>query len=594
MQHTSRPGHVDGRRVQVYAPAIRPGFTAWVTAFDYGDGSIGVSFKETTRAANPHYEKPTLEMGEAAGSPVSYGAIDFASPDLVHERVYLRTQDGETYEETGRSPLDLGAFTNLGFPDGRIVGLEVRRTNATRTGWADEIDVRESSDGGSTWTRRPPLLRGTSPYLWRTRRLSDGMHIVLASFYGTPWGADQERPTRNTMFPGETYLGKIQTFFLTTRDGREFSEPHYVLPGVGAHEYDVAERDDGSLLFVAGDVQATPVARQIVRRTPDGYINGSLLSIERGAPPHPASDPQGGFVPETIVRARSGILVGARRNKPYSVSNDDGMNWTPVEDLPPSLYQPFMIALPNGRIANFGHVGGDSPFGHEDMTIGVDLFDVQDVLPPVSTLTLRRVMSEDRDQYLNAFEARLARGSVPVSDAEIVFRFVEVWNDDGSYTTTPQKDAPLQLTARTDADGIARIAVSAFDGRGDINLYYSVDAVHVPEIGPPVLGPTMVTIALTPRRGDDQPHAAYLMEGTLYVAERLERAHPGLIELLRARAGGTDDLVPVEELPPGALEDLAAAGVVEQSTGVWRWLASVHAPQPLAGVTQMPHDDQYA
>ena len=246
MRHTSRSGHVDARRVQVYVPAVRPGFTAWVTAFDYGDGSVGVSFKETIQAENPHYEKPTLEMGEAAGTPVSYGAIDFASPHLVHERVYLRTRDGETYEETGRSPLDQGAFTNLGFPDGRIVGLEVRRANAARTGWADEIDVRESSDGGTTWTSRPPILRGTSPYLWRTRRLSDGTHIILASFYGTPWGADQERPTRNTMFPGETYLGKIQTFFLTTRDGREFSEPHYVLPGVGAHEYDVVERGDGS------------------------------------------------------------------------------------------------------------------------------------------------------------------------------------------------------------------------------------------------------------------------------------------------------------------------------------------------------------
>ncbi|MBN9190602.1 MAG: hypothetical protein J0I62_19220, partial [Microbacterium sp.] len=419
MRHTSRSGHVDARRVQVYVPAVRPGFTAWVTAFDYGDGSVGVSFKETIQAENPHYEKPTLEMGEAAGTPVSYGAIDFASPHLVHERVYLRTRDGETYEETGRSPLDQGAFTNLGFPDGRIVGLEVRRANAARTGWADEIDVRESSDGGTTWTSRPPILRGTSPYLWRTRRLSDGTHIILASFYGTPWGADQERPTRNTMFPGETYLGKIQTFFLTTRDGREFSEPHYVLPGVGAHEYDVVERGDGSLLFVAGDVQATPVARQLVRHTPDGYVNGSLLSIERGAPPDPESDPQGGFVPETIVRTRSGVLVGARRNKPYSVSNDDGMNWTPVDGLPPSLYQPYMLVLPNGSVANFGHAGGDSPFGHEDMTIGVDLFDIEDALPPAPALTLRRRMADDRSQYLNAFEARLVRGSEPVADAEV-------------------------------------------------------------------------------------------------------------------------------------------------------------------------------
>ena len=143
-----RPAHAE--RVEVYAPEVRPGFTAWVTAFEYGDGSIGVSFKETIQATNPDYEKPTLEMGEAAGSPVSYGAIDFASPDLVSERVYLRTTDGVTYTETGRCRIEDGAFTNFGFPDGRIIGLEVRRVNETRTGWSDYIDVRESTDGGST------------------------------------------------------------------------------------------------------------------------------------------------------------------------------------------------------------------------------------------------------------------------------------------------------------------------------------------------------------------------------------------------------------------------------------------------------------
>ena len=33
-----------------YAPEKRPGFVAWVTAFPYGDGSIGISFDETLEA----------------------------------------------------------------------------------------------------------------------------------------------------------------------------------------------------------------------------------------------------------------------------------------------------------------------------------------------------------------------------------------------------------------------------------------------------------------------------------------------------------------------------------------------------------------
>lgn len=583
-------------RIEVYAPAVRPGFTAWVTAFDYGDGSIGVSFKETLQAPNPDYEKPTLEMGEAAGSPVSYGAIDFASPDLIQERVYLRTTDGVTYTETGRCRIEDGAFTNVGFPDGRIIGLEVRRTNETRTGWCDYIDVRESTDGGATWTTHPPLLEGTSCYVWRARRLSDGTIIVLASLYGTPWGIDQPRTTRNTMFPGETYLNKIQTFFVTSSDGREYSEPHYVLPGVGAHEYDVVERSDGSLLFIAGDVQATPVARQIVNRRSDGYINGSLLSIELGAPADAVANPQGGYVPETVVRTAGDLLVGARRNKPYSVSNDDGMNWIPVDGLPPSLYQPFMITLPDGRIANYGHVGGDSPFGHEDMTIGVDIFEVDDTLPASPKLTLRRLKNEAEDQYVNAFEARLTSGGLPVEGAPLLFRFVEIWNEDGSYTTTPQENAPLQKPARTDADGRAVVQVPEFDGIGDINLYYNADVVYLPgpqDPGIPVKGPTMVTIALTPRRNDAQPHEAYFMEGTLYIAQRLESDIPGLTNTLREHISKTDPTVRDAALPAGALERLAAAGVIRRDGAGWRWIHTVHARGPLADVKEMPLDDQY-
>ena len=113
---------------------------------------------------------------------------------------------------------------------------------------------------------RARLLEGCAVYLWRLRRLRDGSLLVLASFYGTPWGIGCERATRNTMLPGETYLNKIQTFFLHSTDGRSFSGPHYVLPGTGAHEYDAAELSDGRLLFVAGDVQgaAQPSSRRAV------------------------------------------------------------------------------------------------------------------------------------------------------------------------------------------------------------------------------------------------------------------------------------------------------------------------------------------
>ncbi len=589
-----RPSHA--QRLEVYAPDVRPGFTAWVTAFEYGDGSIGVSFKETKQAPNPHYEKAPVELVEAASLPVSYGAIYLASPTLVSERVYLRTTDGVHYTETGRCRIEDGAFTNIGFPDGRIIGLEVRKVNQDRTSGGDYIDVRESTDGGTTWEVLPPLLPGTNCYVWRTRRLKDGTAIVLASLYGTPWGGNHERPTRNSMFPGETYLSKIQTFFLTTTDGREYSGPHYVLPGIGAHEYDVVERPDGSLLFIAGDVQATPVARQVVERRDGRWINGSLLSIEIGSPPDPSGNPQGGWVPETVVARSDGLLVGARRNKHYSVSNDDGRNWLPVEGLPPSLYQPYLIELPDGRIANYGHVGSDAPFGHQDMTIGVDIFEIDNTLPASPKLTLERLFDEEGRQYVNRFASRLTVGGEPLAGAELTFRFVEVWNPDGSYTTVPQEEAPLQLTAITDADGVAEIHAAAFDDRADINLYYNIDVIHRPREGEPgiaVAGPLRVTIALTPRRGDDQPYEAYFMEGTLYVSDRLEAAFPGLIAALNAQAPVDSPAVDPASLPPGALERLVAAHVVAPDGPGWRWIHTVHARHPLVAARPMPHDDQY-
>ena len=69
------------------------------------------------------------------------------------------------------------------------------------------------------------------------------------------------------MLPGETYLNKIQTFLLHSRDGVRYSGPHYVLPGTGAHEYDMAELSDGTLLLLAGKPLPRPDSWSAVRGT---------------------------------------------------------------------------------------------------------------------------------------------------------------------------------------------------------------------------------------------------------------------------------------------------------------------------------------
>jgi len=578
----------DACRRVLYEPAGDNGFVGWVTGFDYADGRVGLSFKEVRPGRDPHFRPPKLEMGEAVGAPVSYCAVECGSGDTVAERVYLISEDsGKTWRETGRCPLDNGSFANVGFPDGRIVGLDVGRINEERTGWCDYIAVRESLDGGTTWRETERLLEGCAVYLWRLRRLKDGSFLVLASLYGTPWGPGRARMTRNTMLPDETYLSKIQTFFLHSSDGRSFSGPHYVLPGIGAHEYDALELENGELLFLAGDVQATPAGRQLVRREGEHFLNGPMLPIRRGAPSDPQRNPQGGFIPETAAALPGDLLVGARRNKPYSVSRDLGANWYELPDLPVSLYQPYLMRLPDGRIANFGHQGGDDPVGKSRMFIGADFFRVTGSPPQACSLLLEREMDAEKTQYRNAYTARLTCAGKPLAAETVTFRFTPYWNEDGTVCTDPQERAPIRITALTGEDGTARAEVREYDAVRDIHFSYNVDAVFCPEGGAyePCRSPLMSVAAMTPRRRCARPYEAYFAEGVLFVSEELAARCPGIFEALRAQLGRTKP----EGLDENLARELRRLGILDADG---RFAFRVHA-HGLEDVLPMGPGDWY-
>jgi hypothetical protein len=569
------------RRI-LYTPKVRPGFVAWTTCFEYGDGRIGLSFKETLRETDPNYIPPKLEMGEAVGAPVSYCSVECGSEQERSFRVYMASEDnGKTFTETGRCPLEEGSFCNMGFPDGRILGYDVPRINAARTGWFDGIKVRQSTDGGSTWRETGTLLEGSAPYLWRARRLRDGTLLLLLSLYGTPWGEGRERTTRNTMLPGETYINKIQTCFLASKDGVHFTGPHYVLPGIGAHEYDVCECPDGRLLFLAGDVQATPVGRQFVERSGEGYLNGTLYGMRRGAPADPKKDPMGGFVPESLVMRGDGLIIGSRRNKPYSCSADYGENWYEVDGLPASLYQPFLLAARDGTILNFGHKGGDMALGQEDMVIGVDRFRVESRMPHACALTLSREMDAGKTHYINAFSAVLSANGQPVSGQKVLFRAHPVWNADGSFSTISQSEASLQLEAVTDENGVARMAFPVFDNRPDIHFYYNIDVVFRPKQGAgfaPCDGPMMCVSGITPHRRERWPYDAYLAEGKVFLSPALQRDIPDAIRQINAL--GSRRPVQKGELSDALLNRLVKAHLLNETPEGYEWYPCVHPKDP--------------
>ncbi len=578
-----------------YRPARQPGFVAWAGVFTYEDGTVGVSFDEITPEPDPAFTPPKLEYAEAAGVPVSYCSVEAGDARQRPWRVYLRTADGVHFTRTGRCPRAQGGLCGAGFANGRIVSYDVPRRNAAGTGWCDFIAVRQSTDGGNTFTEAARLLEGCAPYLWRVRRLPDGRVILLASLYGTPWGPGLPRPTRNTQLPGETYTGKIQTFFMISGDGVHFDGPHYILPGIGAHEYDVAPLPGGRLLFVAGDVQGTPAGRQIVSPAAGGgWVNGPLLPIGQGAPADPAADPQGGFVPETIAwDARQGCLVGYRRNRCLSISNDEGANWVPV--APPSgaqpLYQPVLTALPDGALLLAGHVGGDTAFGQGTPTIvcwRMEM-DCAGALPAPTALSLQRLA--EGGGYRNAFRAVLRSGGRPLAGRPVEFRFTPYWRADGTVNTTPQDSAPYRVQAVTGADGAAVGRAPWFDGVGDIHLAYNADAVFPGAPDARACGsPLMTVLALTPRRACEYPYDAYFAGGVLYLSPAFLADYPGAAALLQGALGQSG---PPAALPAAALARLAACGVVHRTPEGWRWIASVHAPRALDGVQPMAQGDWY-
>ena len=88
----SIPWRGDFEQKLVYAPEKRPGFVAWVTAFPYGDGSIGISFDDPLEAETPDFiarAPPAATVHRAALSSVSEPSIrisSFKSPAALSSR----------------------------------------------------------------------------------------------------------------------------------------------------------------------------------------------------------------------------------------------------------------------------------------------------------------------------------------------------------------------------------------------------------------------------------------------------------------------------------------------------------------------------
>ena len=466
----------DVRVSDAYRAAVRPEHACWVTLWQDTKGAVYLSFVDTRRAPNPTWQPVPLYYWEAMGYPNTYHtSLCNASKHIVYELVVMTSTDSAaSWVETGRSvnthSWPYGCWASL--DGGRtIIRIECNDYTAFRPGEKQQAVTLISRDGGKSWARRSTVIEGYATEPYRLKILRDGTLALLCNYwasYGTP---DRELPTRHTKRP---YVRQenAAAFFLSNNDGKSWSGPVPVLPGVLAWEPDFVELPSGDLLILNSTVQGGPQVRQYVRRVNQSFVPGPVYDVISGR------------VPECLVYTKSGLIVGAVRGGDYTCSNDDGATWYEIEGLPPCGYQPSITELRDGRLLCVWHGGGgDEPFGEKDLWVGTTTFRLEANLPEPTRLTLTRQMPRSQTKYINSYVAALTAGSRPLAGKTIDFS-VSIRYAAG------YEQFPLKLTAVTDDRGRARLDLEPyFVNETNIHQSYEVNASFTPEEGDVLLSP---------------------------------------------------------------------------------------------------------
>ena len=534
----------DFEEIPVYYPEVRPGYAGWANLFEFGNGDLGCTFNEIRRAKNPDFRPMSLEWYAAMNLPYQFGgSLADGNPDFVAEYVCLKSEDeGRTWTETGRSITHTRHYWYVGFPDGRLV----RIFGMGHMGWPGDdrywTVAEESRDGGTTWNEIARFLEGKCINMLKVKRLSDNS-IVMAGPIKLGFGSGRSKRSRHMILPGQIH--RVDGAFLVSRDGgHTWDGPHYVFPGVHADEFDFVELPGGDLLFINSQVQEGRAVRQIVRKTPTGWVNEPMMEIHRGATPNPL-DWDSSFVPETVCITPDGLLVGALRCRPFACSNDLGENWYEIDGLPPSRYQPMMLCLPDGRCINVGHTGHDHHFGEIDMVLSLYSFRLDVSLPNPTALTLDRVMRPDGNRFINAYDATLTSAGRPLPDREIELRVTHHWTAEGRVNPLDVRDSTDVRTGVTDENGVARFVLSDMDAHADVHHTYHVAASFSPAPGDdcaPCLGPKRREYTLTSLRNCPTACPVYTVHGWIMISPETAERFPELadtVEKLDKHAPGT-------------------------------------------------------
>lgn len=481
----------------IYHSPENPGYAAWVQLWPDGDRLMIKFLERRHPPAGVTLSRPPLDVHqwEAIGLPAKY---DFAA--LVNQVIYMVSKDGAaTWHEDFRGPAsesnlgnDSVGLSPVALPDGRLLDLT----------WGMPGYLRQSTDGGRNW--RPlreimdPAYYDVSPFSMRLLR--DGKTLVIFCPYAHAWGPGKEFPGRLHSKPGVKGAWQAALFFSTDM-GKTLTGPIPIYPGVPVTETDFCQLPSGDLLFIhAGLFDGGKAHRQLIRKSRDGWVPEEMQEVDSRAP-------------ETFVRTSEGYLVGASRNAPYVWSEDDGLTWQPVEDIPGGQYQPRAMLLKDNRVLFVWHKGGDLPYGQADMYIGQHTFKLKVDQPRTrSRLTLSRVYDAKLGKYVCAFDALLTTiEGKPIEGKTIEFSIVA--RDAPGYAPfgggMPWVHGAKQIVT-TDAAGIARVSYPEQQAITNIHQTYQIAARFDPDHSDPQYLPsTSLTVeyyAVTPSAHTQDRH----------------------------------------------------------------------------------------
>lgn len=459
---------VDFQSRVVYRAEQEPHYAAWVSFFPGEKGQWYIGCEEVSLPDEP-LPQASPEHWYGMALPVGYDKSQYRMEAVLLES----TDDMQTWNAISREPYrhqhSVHQFGSARTKDGRFLRFNWACYDLDPDTKTNDI-LRISTDDGRTWQPAKPFVPDRFAYYpHRLRTLRDGT-LVLCLPMGPRWGPDDEYPVRSATKLNVNNDMRM-TLYFSFDDGRTWDGPLPILDGQNVSETDFVELPDGNLLVLNNSIFAKP-GRQFVYRDEKRFVPGPLEFVRSGT------------VPETVCLVEDRLLVGCMRPGAYFWSDDLGETWSPLSGVAGNgeVYQPWIYALPDGRIVCAGHFGSDDPIG-EGRTHANDIYlhtfrlQVHRRTKPTRIHMVRDYDAAAR-KWRNSYTLTLTHEGQAIANKELEFWYAERYQPGyDSFGSVPleerMKAGGTLVKVQTDKDGIARVRLpERFDAVTNPHLSY--------------------------------------------------------------------------------------------------------------------------